>query len=188
MKSPLAFLSSLAACAGTFALLVVAPVLFAANPNLANIKSIYVLPMTNGMDQYLANRLQSDQVLTVTTDPQAADAVLTDSIGPAFEHQLADLYPPPEPDKPVKKEDAKEGEAKDAVEEEPKDLIRGVGGNFRFSSFRKGRGVIFLVDRRSKQVVWSTHERPKDTSARELDRTAARVSVKLKRDSGVNVK
>lgn len=167
--------------------LAAAPWLFAAHPNLGNVKSVYLLPMSNGMEQYLANRLMADQVLMVTTDPQTADAVLTDSIGPAFERRLDDLYPPTEPEKaekgekPEKAEGGKEGDAKKAGSaEEPKELIR--GANARFSSFRKGRGVVFLVDRKSRQVLWSTHDRPKDSSVRELDRTAARMSGKLKKD------
>ncbi len=169
-----------------FRLLLVVPCLFAANANLANIKSIYVMPMTNGMDQYLANRLRTDQVVAITTDPQAADAVLTDSIGPAFERRLVELYPPPPPpEKPKKAEGGKaKSNEKDAEAEEDKGEMKETGPE-RVSSFRKGRGVVFLVDRRSRQVVWSTHERPKDSSSRELDRAAGKVSGQLKRDYGI---
>lgn len=152
--------------------------LLAANPNLANIRSVYLLPMTNGMDQYLANHLIEGQVVTVTTNPQTADAILTDSLGPAFEHRLDELYPPPEPPE----EKAKDDEKKDSSKDEPKELVRGAGANFRFSAFRKGRGMVFLVDRRSKQVIWSVHELPKDASAKQIDRTAARMTEKLKKD------
>lgn len=153
-------------------LLVFTPCLFAANLNLANIKSVYLLPMTNGMDQYLANRLREGQVVAVTTDPQQADAILTDSIGPAFERKMNELFPPPAPEK-----------AKDDEEDQKKDDIKEAGGApQRVSSFRKGRGVVFLVDRKSRQVVWSTHTRPKNASVQELNRTAGRMSDDLKKE------
>lgn len=160
------------------------PAVFAANVNLANIKSVYVLPMTSGIDQYLANRLLADQVLVVTTDPNAADAVLTDSIGPAFEKKLTELYPPPAPPEPEKKEAEKKDKEDEDKESKPRDIIGKEEPVVRTSSFRKGRGVVFLVDRRTRQVVWSTHERPKDTSAEQLDRTARRMSDRLKKDYG----
>ena len=48
---------------------------------LDDIKTVYLLPMTNGFDQYLAIRLTTGVVLQVVTDPEKADAILTDRIG-----------------------------------------------------------------------------------------------------------
>src|SRR6185369_17773131 len=59
---------------------------------LGEVKTVYVLPMSNGLDQYLAAQLTSRSVLQVVTDPQKADAVLTDHVGPSFEQSLADLF------------------------------------------------------------------------------------------------
>ena len=53
--------------------------------------------MSNSMDQYLANRLTSEGILQVVTDPNKADAVLTDRLGLGFEERLKQLYPPPAP-------------------------------------------------------------------------------------------
>src|SRR5579884_3247407 len=70
----------------------------AAGPDLSKVQTIYLLPMSHGMDQYLANRLTSEGVLRVVTDPAQADAILTDRLGQVFEDKLAELYPPPKPD------------------------------------------------------------------------------------------
>lgn len=50
------------------------------------------------------------------------------------------------------------------------------------SKLRGGKGMIFLVERKSKQVVWSTYERPKDTRSISLDQAARRVAGRLKKD------
>ncbi|HYA17923.1 MAG TPA: hypothetical protein VEF06_10675, partial [Bryobacteraceae bacterium] len=41
------------------------------------------------------------------------------------------------------------------------------------------RGTIFLVDAKSRQVVWSDHEKPVEPTDRELSREAARIVKKL---------
>ena len=65
---------------------------------LDDVKTVYLLPMSNGLDQYLAQQLTAGAVLQVVTDPQKADAVLTDHLGATFEQSLADLYrPSPKP-------------------------------------------------------------------------------------------
>ena len=75
--------------------------------DLAGVRTVYVLPMSRGMDQYLANRLANERLFTVVTDPKLADAVLTDHIGESFESQMEALFPPPPAEVPVKK-DAKD--------------------------------------------------------------------------------
>jgi hypothetical protein len=151
----------------------------AAGASLGEVKSVYLLPMAFGLDQYLASRLTSDQVLSVVADPKTADAVVADRLGPALEARLDELYPreaaPAKPagDKEVK--DAKEGEAKPEG-----DIVRGpsVGG---MSTFGRGRGNIFVIDVKTRQVVWSTHEPPKDATTSSLNRTAERIAREMKR-------
>src|SRR5690242_10288153 len=67
----------------------------ATNPQLVKVRSVYILPMSSGMDQYLANRLTSMGVFQVVADPQKADTVLTDGVGQRFEEKMKELYPPP---------------------------------------------------------------------------------------------
>ena len=50
------------------------------------------------------------------------------------------------------------------------------------ASFGRGKGTFFLVDRRTRSVIWSIYEKPKNTSATELNKTAERVVNQLKRD------
>jgi hypothetical protein len=96
----------------------VLPLALAAAPNaqLARIHSVYVLPMGNGLDQYLANRLTNLGVFRVVTDPQKADALLTDNLGEAFESRFEKLYPAAKPEA-AKPEAAKPEAAKPEAEE-----------------------------------------------------------------------
>jgi hypothetical protein len=134
-----------------------------ANPELLKVKSVYLLPMTNGLDQYLANQLQASGLYVVVTDPQSADAVFTDNLGPMFEKRMAELYP--QHSGQEEEESARQSEA-----------------DGRFVGVRKGRGMFFLVERKSRQVVWSAYERPKDVTPDNLNRAAKRVADRLKRD------
>lgn len=79
-----------------FAALAVAGV----NPQLEKVQSIYILPMGNGMDQFLANRITRLGKMQVVADPQKADTILTDRIGEPFEKKLDDLYKPKPPEPP----------------------------------------------------------------------------------------
>lgn len=139
-----------------------------ANAQLQQVQSVYILPMGSGMDQFLANRLARFGKMQVVADPQHADAILTDRLGEPFEKKLDELYPPPaDPKKAVADEDAT-GTLKD---EQPP--VR---------AFSRGRGNFFLVDRKSRNVLWSTYELPRNGSPAELNRTAERVVNNLKRD------
>lgn len=105
-------------------------------------------------------KIQSSGIYLVVTDPQSADAVFTDTLGPAFEQKFDKLYPP---------EKAEPGKATEPAETP-------------VSSFRKARGMVFLVERRSRQLVWSTYALPKSASPDQLERTARRVVERLKKD------
>ncbi len=47
---------------------------------------------------------------------------------------------------------------------------------------RADRGTVFLVDIKSRRVIWSVYERPKDFTPKQLDRAAARIVNRLKKD------
>jgi len=131
---------------------------------LADVKSVYLLPMSHGMDQYLANHLVKAGFYRVVTDPKRADAVFTDRVGEVLESQLKELYAEPKP------AGDKKPEAKDT-----KEVSGYAGAAPRASSFSAGKGNIFLVDVKSRAVVWSIHARPKQITPQQLDQTAARV-------------
>jgi hypothetical protein len=133
---------------------------------LGDIKTVYLLPMSNGLDQYLAQQLTGGAVLQVVTDPQKADAVLTDHVGESFEQSLADLYQ-------TKPQTADKDKSDDATEDKGAAPVRsGMQG-------KRGRGTIFLVNRRSHDVLWSVYELPKDTQPGTLRRSAGRISAEL---------
>ncbi len=123
-------------------------------------QTVYVLPMAGGFDQQLASRLVSSGLVQVAADPLQADAILTDHIGPRFEERLDEIYSPP-------KAELKAGDA----EARP-----------RFSGAGRGRGNMFLVDRKTRRVLWSAFEPPKSTLAADLDRAARRIAQRLARD------
>jgi hypothetical protein len=144
--------------------------------DLSQVRTVYILSMAGGLDLHIANRLTDGHVLQVVTDPKNADAILTDKLGPGFEDRMAELYPPPEPPKPAPKEKDKDatpglpalGEASNKI---PK-LVSNFGG---------GKGTIFLVSVKSRDVLWSTYAKPKDARGDSLERTAGKIASDLKK-------
>jgi hypothetical protein len=135
-------------------------------PQLTQVQAIYILPMGGGMDQFLANRLSRMGKFNIVADPQTADAILTDRLGETFEKKLDELYPrPADPDK----DDDDDKDKKDPEQ-------------MRSTSFGRGRGTFFIVDRKTRNVLWSVYERPKNTSSDELNKVAERIVNHLKRD------
>jgi hypothetical protein len=150
--------------------------------DLASARKVYILSMSRGFDQYLANRLTNQHLLQVVTDPKLADVVLTDRLGEAFQAQMDTMLTTPE---------MVAAEAK-AKEEKKKETESG-GVNAMFtapvnklptmtSNFGHNKGTIFLVNTKSREVVWSVYEPPRGTTGRELDRTASDVVNRLKKD------
>ena len=133
-----------------------------AHGEILGVKTVYVLPMAGGLDQYLALQLTSGGVLQVVTDPKKADAILTDGIGARLEESLTQLYGAPV-DKDVDKDKAGKTE-------------------FAHPAMRplsSSRGVVFLVNRTSRDVLWSTFERPKNTQPEELRHAAEKIVDRL---------
>jgi hypothetical protein len=177
------------------ALTVLAAAAFATvNPQLHQVKRVYILAMGSGMDQFLANQLTKEGVFEVVTDPKRADAIVTDNVGEAFQRKLDDLYPPPP--KPKTETEATKpaadagtsldvGDSSSDAKPAKKDLLDGLdfsGGGVHSSSFGRSKGNIFVVDRNSRSVLWSVYERPKNTTPGELTKTAGKVVKQLKDD------
>jgi hypothetical protein len=111
------------------------------------------MPMAGGLDQYLAMWLTQQHIAKVTTDPKAAELVMTDHLGQSLEEKLAELHPA----------DAKK----------PGDPIP----TFQSSH---GRGTVFLVDAKTRQVLWSDYEKaPSSTTGPHLNEQAERIATKL---------
>ena len=131
--------------------------------DLNDIKTVYLLPMSSGLDQYLAIKLTTGVVLQVVTDPQKADAILTDHVGAGLEAKLEELY--------GLKEEKKD--ASDAFTQSNHPVSAPVG---------RARGAIFLIDRKTRNIVWSDYEHPKNTTQPEMVRIADKIANKLFKD------
>jgi hypothetical protein len=171
----------------TFALLAASLSLTAEHADLSQVQTVYLLPMGNGFDQYLANRLTQLGPYRVVTDPKLADALFTDRLGAAFEVRFEELFPKPEepavPEPAKDEKDAKDeknaGKVEEATSKRPAEQDDRVVPP---SSFGRGKGTVFLVDRKSRRVIWSAFENPKSTTPEVLDSTAERLVKQLKRD------
>jgi hypothetical protein len=156
--------------------------------SLGEVKSVYLMPMSNGLDQYLADRLTHDHVLQVVTDPKAADAMITDRLGDSFQQQLFKLRPelkPLPPPKPAKKKDAAKDGDKDSAKDEDKDSDKDEKKDEDMqviSSFHAARGTVFLVHARTQQVVWSTYEKPGSHDPKSMERTASKIAKLLEKE------
>lgn len=148
---------------------------------LSGVHKVYLISMPHGMDQYLANRLVSDHIFEVVTDPKLADAVFTDRLGEGFQAQLQDMTAPknPEPAAEAPKPAAGDSSSPLSMFSETANKVSNPALN---SSFGRARGTIFLVDAKSKQVVWSIYDPPKSATSKELDRTAESIVGRLKKD------
>ncbi len=146
--------------------------------DLNGVRSVYILQMPRGMDQYLANRLTNLHVFQIVTDPKRADAMLTDHVGATFEDQLETLLPSPEPVKkvaPAPEQPKAPGGPMMPIDTETKlPPVR--------STFGASKGTLFLVDPKTHQVLWSVYEPAKGSDSKEMDRTANDIVNRLKKD------
>ena len=125
--------------------------------------TVYILPMAGGLDQYVAQWLTKEHLMQVVTDPKIAEVVMTDRLGQSFELQMKQIHP--EPAK-VQKDDNGSTKTNDAAQH----------------IFRSSRafGTIFVVDARSRKVLWSDYETPPRTNSdRDLNRTAEEIVKKM---------
>jgi len=125
-------------------------------------RTVYIIPMANGLDRHLASRLTSSAVVWVVLDPENADAVLTDRVDEAFWAWSNARYKRP-------------GKASSAAFNDD--------DRSRYERPRLGgyRGTVFLVDPRNGVVLWSIYEPTPDTSPNALDQAAVRVASNLKK-------
>ena len=153
--------------------------------DLAAVHSVYLLPMARGMDQYLANRIASEHVFKVVTDPKLADAIFTDHISEGFQAQLEDFSPTPTPPAPAKPA-GMDSKAKPGDEPPPPGMLAKAENKLSnpatSSGFSRARGTLFLVDAKSRQVIWSIYDPPRDFAGKEMNRTASDIVSRLKRD------
>jgi hypothetical protein len=133
------------------------------------VKTVYLLPMSSSLDQFLAQRLTSGGVLQVVTDPKKADAILSDRIGAGLDATLEELYATK---KPAEKGSDKNSD-KSSVDDSGKPVVQPVS---------RARGTIFLIDRKTRDVLWSMYERPKSAQPDDMNRAAEKIATQLSKD------
>jgi hypothetical protein len=126
---------------------------------LSRVHTVYIVGMSNSLDQFLASRLTSSDVLWVVLDPAKADAVLTDKLDDTFWSWINARFPAA----------AKESSGKDDLRSRNVDHPAGAI-----------RGTVFLIDPKSSLILWSTYNPVNKASPAELDQAAARISSRLK--------
>jgi hypothetical protein len=131
-----------------------------AGAGLADVKTVYLLPMSSGLDQHLAVSLTTGNILQVVTDPDKADAIFTDTIGASFEDRMKELFASAQP---------KDGKSDDYTRPTMQPLTR-------------GKGDIFLVDRKSHVVVWSMYAAPKSSQSDDMNRLASKIAAQVQKD------
>lgn len=133
---------------------------------------VYLAPMDAALDQYLAEAIADEGVLSVTVDPKLARTVMTDRIDARFLEALDEWFPREEDKKTEEEEEGAEG---------------GIGGEIDFQRpvnrpRGRPRGAVFLVDVASREVVWSTFHKPYETRPKKLHRKARNIVSRLKKD------
>jgi hypothetical protein len=148
----------------------------AQHAELSQIQTVYLMPMGNALDQYLARNLTRLGPFRVVTDPLRADAVFTDRLGQGFETRFDEIFKeeqaPAAPAETSSNEDKETDAEKEVVVKPPP----------QGSSFGRGKGNVFLVERKSRRVVWAAFERLRVSTPEYLDATSERMVKQLKRD------
>lgn len=140
---------------------------------LQNIGKVYLWPMSNAFDQYLAQQITAEGVFEIVVDPKLAGTVMTEKIDNTFLQALDELFPPGEG--ASKKEKAEE-KAKGGDSLEGDFRMRRPGNHPKAAP----RGTLFLVDVASRKVIWSTYLKEFAADPNELHKQARAVAEKLK--------
>lgn len=147
--------------------LLLTPCAIRAADTVSGVRAVYLLPMAQGLDQYLANRLANAGVFSIVTNITKADAVLSGVLGRPFEAQLTELIEEAQP--PVEA-DSEDPPSTDTVHKE-----------MPVSTFGRGRGTVFLIDLSSRKVLWSTWAPAKNATPKALDRAAGEIVERLEK-------
>ncbi len=143
---------------------------------LSRVRSVYIWPMLNSFDQYLAEQISEEDVFEVVVDPKLAGAVLTDRIDAPFLAAMEEFFPLPQPD------EAEKGEAKKEEDESGDSIEAGVRLQRPTNrALSRPKGTLFLVDVSSRRVLWSTFLKEFQPSPNKLHGQARDVVVRLKK-------
>ena len=119
--------------------------------------------MSGGLDQYLANRLTDEHVFAVVTDPKLADAVFTDQIGAELRDASWKTQLPSRRNRRRSRSQShsqKAGTSRRGRSHSRCSAIaveQAVESRPAHSTFGRGKGTVFLVDAKSRAVIWSAY-------------------------------
>jgi hypothetical protein len=137
--------------------------------DLSGVKTVYLLPMSGGLDQYLAVRLTAAGAFQVSTDPFQVDAIFTDRIGSNFEKTLKDLLNPPKQVSGKVSTNGKEDD--DSAFAKP-----------TMQPLSRGKGSLFLIDHKTHVVLWSMFAKPKSSQAEDMNALASQITAQITKD------
>jgi hypothetical protein len=123
-------------------------------------RTVYILPMANGLDRYIASRLTRSGVLRVVLDPERAYTVLTDRADEAFWAWSVACY----------------GKAHGPYMSCSNDFAYSKLAHARWGD---NRGTVFLVEPRGGLVLWSAYDPTQSTSPGALNDIAEGVAKRL---------
>lgn len=151
-------LLSLLACASAFA------------ADLGSAQPIYFWPMQSALDQYLAEQATTVSALGVTVDPKMAKAIMTDRIDASFLEAMDELFPVEGREEKTTEEKTEAADI-DFQMARPKNRPKG-----------SPKGTVFLVDVKTRQVLWSTFLGDFYPNPKNLHREASKVIERLERE------
>lgn len=142
---------------------------------LGRVQKVYLWPMSDSLDQFLAEQVATESVFDVVVDPKRAQAILTDRISSKFLEGMEELFPTPEEIAEANKE-----------EEGADDPAAVPAGAYRperspIYSASRAEGAVFLVDVSTREVLWSTFLKGYDTTPKAMHRQARMVVMRLKK-------
>ena len=125
-------------------------------------RTVFIVPMANGLNSYIASRLTRSGVVWVVLEPESAEAVLTDRVDEAFWAWSTMHY--------------KAAAKNSNVTINDDDPLR-----FKHLSMGPYRGTVFLVDPRNGLIFWSMYEPTPNTTTNSLNLAAAHIAASLKK-------
>ena len=125
-------------------------------------RTVYIVPMANGLDRHIASRLTSSGVVWVVLEPESADAVITDRVDEAFWAWATLHY-------------------KTAGKNQNADLRDDDRSRYEHPRTGGYRGTLFLVDPRNGLILWSIYEPTPNTNPNALDVAAVHIATNLKK-------
>jgi hypothetical protein len=96
--------------------------------------------------------------------------------------KLEEIFPTPESEKPAPPAKSKDEKAGEEANPLLGDTVNKLSNPEANSSFGRAKGTVFLVDAKSRQVVWSVFQPAKGATPKAMNSTANDIVSRIKRD------